>query len=268
MNIKISSTKNDLIKDVSTIQSKSKERRLRNITIIEGVKEVSIAAKSGVNFEKVLFCTEIILESEVKSIIGIQNAQVQLYELTQEVFSKISYRETTGGIICIAKTTNKKLDELNVKEESLFIVLESVEKPGNLGAICRIADAAKVSGIIICDPLTDIYNPNTVRASLGCVFSVDIVTSETDTVIKWLRDKNVETFAAELKASAYYHNSKLTGKTALVFGTEATGLTKKWVDNANYRIKIPMSGEIDSLNVSVSVAIMVFEAMRQRDFLV
>ncbi|HNQ67289.1 MAG TPA: RNA methyltransferase [Bacteroidales bacterium] len=268
MNIKISSNKNDLIKDISTIQSKSKERRLRNITMIEGVKEVSIAAKAGVYFDKVLFCPEIILESEVKSIIGIRNAQVQLYELTQEVFSKISYRETTGGIICIAKTKEKILDDLEIGDNSLFIVLESVEKPGNLGAICRIADAAKVSGIIICDPLTDIYNPNTVRASLGCVFSVDIVTSATDNVIKWLRDKNVNIFAAELKASEYYHKINLYGKTALVFGTEATGLTKKWVDNADFRIKIPMSGEIDSLNVSVSVAIMVFEAMRQRDFLV
>ncbi|MDD3740066.1 MAG: RNA methyltransferase [Bacteroidales bacterium] len=268
MNIKISSTKNDLIKDISAIQSKSKERRLRNITIVEGIKEISIAAKSGVNFEKVLFCPEIIMESEVTSIIGIQNAQVQFYELTQEVFSKISYRETTGGIICIANTKDKKLDDLKLNDNSLFIVLESVEKPGNLGAICRIADAAKISGIIICDPLTDIYNPNTVRASLGCVFSIDIVSSDSETVLKWLKLNKIKSYAAELEASDFYHNTQLTGKTALVFGTEATGLTKKWVDKADYRIKIPMSGEIDSLNVSVSVAIIVFEAMRQRDFLV
>lgn len=268
MIIKISSTKNDLIKDIFNIQSKSRERRNRNITIIEGLKEISIASKTGIDFEKVLFCPDIISENEVKSIIGIQNSQVPLYELNIEVFSKISYRETTGGIVCIAKTPEKKLDNLIINENSLFIILESVEKPGNLGAICRIADAAKVSGIIICDPLTDIYNPNTIRASLGCIFNVNIVSSETEKVIKWLNRNDINTFAAELKASEYYHKTNLTGKIALAFGTEATGLTKRWIDAADFRIKIPMLGDIDSLNVSVSVAIMVFEAKRQRDFLV
>jgi len=268
MNIRISSIKNELIKDIVNIQTKSKVRKSRNITIVEGLKEVDIAARVGTEFEKVLFCPQIISEADVLSVIGKHNSNVSLFELTEEVFSKISYRESTGGLVCMAKTIKTALKDLKVEDNSVFIVLESVEKPGNLGAVCRIADAAKVNGIIICDPLSDIYNPNTVRASLGCVFSVNIVGSDTDNVIKWLKDNNIQSYAAELNASEFYHQTTLTGKTALIFGTEATGLTNRWLDEADFRIKIPMSGNIDSLNVSVSVAIIVFEAMRQRDFLV
>jgi TrmH family RNA methyltransferase len=264
---KISSVKNDLIKDIVNLQSKSKERKGRNITLIEGLKEISVAVAAGVTFDKVFFCPEITPESDVIELIG-QNSSVRLYELSPEVFAKISYRETTGGIVVVANTENKKLDNLVVHEDSLFIILESVEKPGNLGAICRIADAAKVDAVIVCDPLTDIYNPNTVRSSLGCVFSVNVVGANSDEVLSWLKNKDFTSYAAELTAAEYYHKCDLKGKTALVFGTEATGLTNKWIFGANHRIKIPMSGVIDSLNVSASVAIMVFEAKRQRDFLV
>lgn len=268
MAIKISSVKNDLIKDIVNLQSKSKERRKRNVTLVEGMKEISIAVVSGVEFEKVIFCPEIISEAAVSKLVGSQNSNCQFYEVSSEVFSKISYRETTGGVVIIAKTRNLALNSLKVDGKALFIVLESVEKPGNLGAICRIADAAKVNGIIICDPLTDIYNPNTIRASLGCVFSVDIVSADFEDVQNWLHKNNIKSYAAELTAPDFYHNYDLTDKTALVFGAEATGLTEKWIEAADHRIKIPMLGLIDSLNVSVSVSIMVFEAMRQRNFLV
>ncbi len=265
---KITSVKNDLIKDIVNLQSKSRERKNRGITLIEGRKEISIAAAAGVNFEKILFCPDLICEQEIYSLVGENNSNAAIYELANEVFSKISYRETTGGLVVIAKTKELALNDLCVNADSLFIILESVEKPGNLGAICRIADAAKVDGVIICDPLTDIYNPNTIRASLGCVFSVKVVGADFEHVQAWLEKNKIISFAAELTAAEFYHKSNLTGKTALVFGTEATGLTEKWINGANFRIKIPMLGEIDSLNVSASVAIMVFEAKRQRGFLV
>lgn len=265
---KISSVKNDLIKDIVNLQSKSRERRNRNITLVEGIKEISIAAGAGVKFEKVLYCPDLVSPGDVLELIGNQNTDTHLFELTSEAFSRISYRETTGGIVVVAKTEKPELKDLSPGENSLFIVLESVEKPGNLGAICRIADAAKVDGVIICDPLTDIYNPNTVRASLGCVFSVNVVSAGYDDVKQWLLQNKINSFAAELTAAEFYHECDLTGKTALVFGTEATGLTDKWIHGADFRIKIPMSGAIDSLNVSASVAIMVFEAKRQRGFLV
>lgn len=265
---KITSSKNDLIKDIVSLQTKSKERKLRGLTLIEGVKEISVARDAGIVFEKVLFFSQIIDEQQLKELIGKQYDLVQLFELGEDAFAKISYRESTGGVIVVAKTPDYSLSELTVEENSFFIILESVEKPGNLGAICRIADAAGVSGIIICDGLTDVYNPNSVRASLGCVFSVKVVNDSTENVLSWLKFNKITSFAAELTASEFYHKYDLKGKTAVVFGTEATGLSQKWISSSDKRIKIPMSGIIDSLNVSASVAIITFEAMRQREFLV
>jgi RNA methyltransferase, TrmH family len=265
---KIISPKNDLIKDIVNLQTKSKERKTRGITLIEGAKEISVARDVGVKFEKVLFFPQIIDEQKLKELIGNQFNQVELFELGEDAFAKISYRESTGGVVVIAKTPDYSLNDLIIKDNSFFIVLESVEKPGNLGAICRIADAAGAAGVIICDGLTDVYNPNSVRASLGCVFSVKVVNTSTENVLDWMKLNNIKSYAAELTASEFYHKYDLLGKTAVVFGTEATGLSQKWISAADKRIKIPMLGIIDSLNVSASVAIVTFEAMRQRDFLV
>jgi RNA methyltransferase, TrmH family len=265
---KITSPKNDFIKDIVNLQTKSKERKTRGITLIEGVKEISVARDAGVEFEKVLFFSQIIDEENLKELIGDQYNQVQLFEIGEDAFAKISYRESTGGVIVVAKTTDYSLNDLIVDDNSFFIVLESVEKPGNLGAICRIADAAGAAGVIICDGLTDVYNPNSIRASLGCVFSVKVVNASTENILEWMKLNNIKTYAAELTAPEFYHKYNLLGKTAVVFGTEATGLSQKWISAADKRIKIPMAGIIDSLNVSASVAIITFEAMRQRDFLV
>lgn len=265
---KITSSKNDLIKDIVNLRTKSKERRKRGVTLIEGVKEISIALQSGIIFEKVLFSPDIISLEQLRETVLNQFETAEIIEIGTDAFSKISYRETTGGVVVVAKTKEWSLNDLVVKEDSFFIVLESVEKPGNLGAICRIADAAKVDGIIICDPLTDIYNPNSVRASLGCVFSVKVVYSEFEEAQSWLKQNEITSYAAELKSSEFYHNYELKGKTAVVFGTEATGLSEKWINGSDKRIKIPMLGYIDSLNVSASVAIITFEIMRQRSFVV
>lgn len=265
---KIISPKNDLIKDIVNLQTKSKERKARGITLIEGWKEISVARDAGIKFEKVLFFPQIIDDYKLRELIGSQYNQVELFELGEDAFKKISYRESTGGVVVVAKAPSFSLNDFNIKDNSFFIVLESVEKPGNLGAICRIADAAGAAGVIICDGLTDVYNPNSVRASLGCVFSVKVVNDSTENVLSWLKFNNIKSYAAELTASEFYHKYDLIGKTAVVFGTEATGLSEKWISSSDKRIKIPMSGIIDSLNVSASVAIITFEAMRQRDFLV
>ncbi len=262
----ITSIKNPLIKKIIAYQSKSKERKADNVVLIEGKKETELAVSANIKFQKILFCPEIISETDVKLLVGKQFNTADVYDVSEEVFSKISYRETTGGLYIIGEIAEKKLSDLPVKDNSLFIILEAVEKPGNLGAICRIGDAAKVDGIIICDPHTDIYNPNSVRSSLGCVFSNNVVSTDFDSTIKWLRENGITSYAAELRASEFYHKYDYRGKTALVFGTEATGLTEKWIQNADHRIKIPMLGYIDSLNVSTSVSAMVFEALRQRNF--
>jgi TrmH family RNA methyltransferase len=144
--------------------------------------------------------------------------------------------------------------------------LEAVEKPGNLGAILRTADAASVDAVIICDPLTDIYNPNAIRSSIGCVFTNQIVSTSSDKAIEWLKNNNIRAYAAALTARKNYHETDLTGSTAIVMGTEANGLTQKWLNQTDVQIIIPMCGDIDSLNVSTSTAILIFEAMRQRNF--
>lgn len=262
----ISSIKNPLIKKIAAYQAKSKERKADKIVLIEGKKETELAVSAGIHFSKILYCPSIISSDEARALVGKQFDTAELYEVTEEVFSKISYRETTGGLYIIGEIDDKKLTDLPVRDDSLFIILEAVEKPGNLGAICRIGDAAKVDGIIICDPHTDVYNPNSVRSSLGCVFSNNVVSTNFESTIKWLRENNITSYAAELRASEFYHKYDYRGKSALVFGTEATGLTEKWIQNADHRIKIPMLGAIDSLNVSTSVSAMVFEALRQRNF--
>lgn len=262
----ISSPKNPLIKDIINLQSKSKERKNTGTIVIEGKKEISLAVEAGVKLKKILFCPDIITQEEVQMLVGQQFTNAEVYEISEAVFSKISYRETTGGIVVLGQAPDKKLEDLPVREQSVYIILEAVEKPGNLGAICRVADAAKVDGLIISDPHTDIYNPNAIRSSLGCVFTVDVVNSTFEEINQWLKKNNITSYAAELTASEFYHTLDLKGKVALVFGTEATGLTDKWIKGADKRIKIPMRGVIDSLNVNTSVAILTFEAMRQRNF--
>jgi len=264
----ITSSKNKLIKDIVLLQSKSRERRKQNRIIIEGQKEISLAVDASVKIDKVFFCPIIIDIESVSELLKDDELDLDYYELSKDAYSKISYRESTGGIVVIAETPEKNLKDLNVQEQSIYIILESVEKPGNLGAIARVADGAGVDGIIVCDSRTDIYNPNAIRASLGCVFTNDIVVTEYDDVHEWLEENRIESYAAELTAAEFYHKTDLSGKVALVFGTEATGLTQKWINNANHRIKIPMAGHIDSLNVSTSVAVLVYEAKRQRNFLV
>lgn len=262
----ITSVKNPLIKEILTLQSKSKERKAADIIVIEGQKETNLAVMANVRFVKILYCPEIINREEVKKITREQFEQADIYEISEPVFSKISYRESTGGILILAEMPHKKLSELPVSEQSVYIVLEAIEKPGNLGAICRVADAAKVDGVIVCDPHTDIYNPNAIRSSLGCVFTVNVVNSTFEECIDWLRKNQITSYAAELTAAELYHTLDLSGKAAFVFGTESTGLTERWINGADKRIKIPMCGVIDSLNVNTSVAIITFEAMKQRNF--
>lgn len=266
MNAEITSPKNPLIKEVLLLQSKSRERKRENLIVIEGRKEVSLAVAAGLTVRKVLFCPDIITEEDARTLLGTPGHAAEWYAVSEAAFSKISYRETTGGVVVLADLPDRSLADLPVGDQSVYIILEAVEKPGNLGAICRVADAARVDGLIICDPHTDIYNPNAIRSSLGCVFTVPVAVSTFDATLDWLHRNRIVSYAAELTASEYYHRLDLRGRIALVFGTEATGLTEQWIHGADHRVKIPMRGVIDSLNVNTSVAILTFEAMRQRGF--
>jgi TrmH family RNA methyltransferase len=158
----------------------------------------------------------------------------------------------------------RTLDSLNIGKKPLIIVLESVEKPGNLGAVLRSADAADADAVIVCDPLTDLYNPNLIRASLGAIFTRQVAAATSEEAIAWLRSHHIQILTAQLQDSSLYYDTDMTGPTAIVMGTESSGLTDIWRKAADARIRIPMLGRLDSLNVSVSAAILLFEALRQR----
>ena len=187
----------------------------------------------------------------------------KIFEVPAGVYEKIAYRGGTEGIVAEVEWRDRTLADLQ-GNPSLLMVLEAVEKPGNLGAVLRSADAAGADALIICDSATDIYNPNVIRASVGAVFTVPTVCCSSGEAIKWLKDNGIQILTAQLQDSSLYYDTPMTGPTAIVMGTESTGLTSVWREAADAHIRIPMLGAEDSLNVSVSAAILLFEAVRQR----
>lgn len=269
MIIPLTSTKNENIKNTVKLIEKSRQRRLEKMTVVEGINEIKNLIKAGYEIQKIFFSQDITDENSVRLLFGnIIFESVPVYKCSADIFSKISYRESTGGIVCVVKTREKLLNEIDVSLNEIIIVIESIEKPGNLGAVCRIADGAGIKTVLVCDPLCDIYNPNTVRSSIGCVFNIDVISADSSTVFNWLKLNSYNIFAAELKNSNFYYSYSYKQRSALVFGTEAYGLSDFWINNSDHRIKIPMLGINDSLNISVSVAVIVYEALRQRNFLV
>ncbi len=186
-------------------------------------------------------------------------------EIPENLYRKVAYRESTEGIIAEVEVKERSLEDLTLSEHPLIVVLESVEKPGNLGAVLRSADAARADAVIVCAPLTDLYNPNLIRASLGGIFTVPTVAATSEETVAWLKARGIRILTAQLQDSSWYYDIDMTVGTALVMGTESTGLTDSWRRAADAHIRIPMLGRLDSLNVSVSAAILLFEAVRQRN---
>ncbi|SFS49597.1 RNA methyltransferase, TrmH family [Zhouia amylolytica] len=264
---KITSTQNSLIKEIVLLKEKSRERRKSGTFVIEGLREVQLALKGGYQLNRILFYNDICPVVKIEELVRTCNFTPDLIEISKEVYQKISYRQTTEGIIAIANTKKHSLEELSFKNNTpLILVAEAPEKPGNIGALLRTADAAAVDAVIIANPKTDLYNPNIIRSSVGCVFTNQIAAGTTQEIIKFLKDRNIQINCAALTASVNYHTIDYTNPTAIVVGTEATGLSDEWLENASRNIIIPMQGEIDSMNVSVSAAIIIFEAKRQRSF--
>lgn len=258
---KITSLQNPRIKNLLILQQKSRERRQQNLAVVEGFRETSIAVNAGFSVIEAFYCPEV-----ANLDLSLLSTSVKVIEINRPVFEKLAYREGSDGFIALIEPRNLTLNDLVLKDNPLVVILESVEKPGNLGAILRTADAVNADAVIVCDPLTDIWNPNVIRSSIGCVFSRQVVTSTTEQAQQWLKAKRISSYAAELSATSPYHKFDYTGSTAFIMGTEANGLTDKWISFCDHRIIIPMLGSIDSLNVSVSTAILLFEAMRQREF--
>ncbi|MEM8763654.1 MAG: RNA methyltransferase [Bacteroidota bacterium] len=263
-NIKhISSTQNPLIKNILLLQEKSRERRKSGLFVLEGQRELQLAIAGNYQIETLCFVSNLLRSSQTEMVESFPNAN--LVEVTQEVYTKIAYRNSTEGVLAIARSKPHDLEQLQWQSENpLILVAEAPEKPGNIGALLRTADAANLDAVIIANPKGDLYNPNIIRSSLGCVFTQSIATGDTEEVIAFLKSKNVKIRCAALTASKPYLEADFSPASAIVVGTEATGLSDNWLQHSDSNIIIPMEGQIDSMNVSVSAAILIFEAKRQR----
>ena len=253
----ITSVQNARIKHVVALQQKSSLRREEGLFVVEGQREIEHCRACGYEIVE-----EYVLNKNV----------------TPQVYEKMAYRGSTEGMIAVAKCKDHSLSSLTLSARAplacyqrdarpshpLIIVLESVEKPGNLGAVLRSAEASGVDAVIVCDPLTDMYNPNLIRASIGGVFSVPTAVCTSQECIAFLKERGIKILTAQLQDSYEYYDYDMTSATAIVMGTESTGLTDQWRQAADAHIRIPMLGRLDSLNVSVSAAILMYEALRQR----
>lgn len=260
MEEKIVSTSNPRIKNVLKLKEKSSERKQQGLIVVEGLREILMAKENGFALKTLFVCDDIAGKKSKELVSSVSH----LVRISKDVFEKITYRENSDGLLALVQPKHIRLKDLKLSAAPLVVILESVEKPGNLGAILRTADAAGVDAVIVCDAKTDIYNPNVIRSSIGCIFSKQVVAASSDEVLQFLKEKNIRSFAAALTAKKSYIDSDLSVPSAIVFGTEADGLSGQWLRSADEQIKIPMLGKTDSLNVSASCAVIVYEAVRQR----
>lgn len=265
----ITSAQNPKVKELLALQEKSKERRKKGLFVVEGRRELLHCIEAEFEPHTLFICRDILSDKDFDKILGaieenFCDSTYPIVEISQQLYDKVAYRGGTEGIIAEMHCKELSLEGLKMKENPLVVILESVEKPGNLGAVLRSADASGVDAVIVCDPLTDMYNPNLIRSSIGAIFTVPVATASSEDTIAWLKSNGIKIYTAQLQDSEWYYDTDMKGGTAIVMGTEATGLTNIWRKAADAHIKIPMLGRLDSLNVSVSAAILMFEAVRQR----
>lgn len=283
----ITSAQNRKVKELLTLVEKSKARSAAGLFVVEGQRELGHCLDAGFIPETLFICGEVMtvqnnavngvktghLAENIEGKDGLDaliakaealNPRLGVVQIPAFLYEKVAYRGSTEGIIAEVHSVPRSLEDLRLGESPLVMVLESVEKPGNLGAVLRSADAAGADAVIVCDPLTDIWNPNLIRSSVGAVFSVPVAVCTSADAIAFLKERGIRILTAQLQDSEWYYDTDMTGATALVMGTESTGLTQAWRDSADAHIKIPMLGRLDSLNVSVSAAVLLYEAVRQR----
>lgn len=283
----ITSAQNRKVKELLTLVEKSKARSAAGLFVVEGQRELGHCLDAGFIPETLFICGEVMavqnnavngaktghLAENIEGKDGLDaliakaealNPCLGVVQIPAFLYEKVAYRGSTEGIIAEVHSVPRSLEDLRLGERPLVMVLESVEKPGNLGAVLRSADAAGADAVIVCDPLTDIWNPNLIRSSVGAVFSVPVAVCTSADAIAFLKERGIRILTAQLQDSEWYYDTDMTGATALVMGTESTGLTQAWRDSADAHIKIPMLGRLDSLNVSVSAAVLLYEAVRQR----
>ena len=276
----ISSAQNPKIKKLLALRQKSSERRTEGLFVVEGRREIEHCIEAGFEIDSLFVCPAIAGKApdqvwgDVAVIAGQGGGDATLirgidrvsrvFEVSPAVYDKIAYRAGTEGVVAEVKARRSRLEDLDLPSDPLVVVLESVEKPGNLGAVLRSADASGADAVIVCDPLTDLWNPNLIRSSIGAVFTVPCVACSSEECIAFLKAKGIRILTAQLQDSKLYYDTDFRSGCAIVMGTESTGLTDVWRKAADAHIRIPMLGRLDSLNVSVSAAILLFEAVRQR----
>jgi len=257
----ISSLQNTKIKALKKLD-KPAERRAQGLFVAEGLREVVLAKRGGYQIEQLFVCSALLKSQTNYSIQELND--VEKIEVTESVYRSVAYRESTEGILATVKLKTHTLKDLTLSSNSLILVIEAVEKPGNLGAMLRTADATAVDAVIICDNKTDLYNANVIRSSVGTVFTNAIAVATAQETISFLTENNITILAATPEADTEFVKHNMTKAIAIVVGAEAEGLSATWKNAATQQVSIPMLGQIDSLNVSVSAALLLYEALRQR----
>lgn len=278
--LEITSLQNPRIKRVAKLAHRSYRDEMRQ-TVVEGIREVTLALANGVVPVEAYVCRDMSFDSDPEAMAALARLETlaaarrtELINVSPAVFEKIAYRGGSGGLLLVVPYREQTLATLALPEDPLLVIVEDAEKPGNLGAILRTADAAGVAALIVPEPNhglhgergkgTDLHNPNVIRASLGAVFTVPQVIAPTGAILDWLRARGIRTVAATPDAEILYTETEMTGPTAIVVGSEAWGLSETWLQTAEALVRIPMSGAVDSLNLATSTALLVYEAVRQR----
>jgi TrmH family RNA methyltransferase len=261
---KITSAKNSRIHEVLELRER-KTRSATNSIIVEGVREISRAQESKIKFKEIYFCPDF-LEDEAKKLLeNIIKTKMSAFDVTKEIFAKIAFGDRQEGLLAICEKPKKSFADIKMSKNPLFVVVERLEKPGNLGAILRSCDGAGVDGLILCDGRVDGYNPNVIRSSIGTVFSVNMVEASNDETLSFLKKNHVAICASLPEDKTTYTQINFKLPSAIVLGSEQEGLSDFWIKHADCKLKIPMYGKADSLNVSTTAAILIYEAIRQRN---
>jgi len=248
-----------LVKEAHALRE-ARERRKQGLTIIDGGREIKRAFEAGMVLDQVFY-----LQGQHEDLLKkLRLRKVEAIEVAANVMEKLAYGERHEGIVAVARIPSLALNDLKLSPQPLVVVLESLEKPGNLGAILRTCDGVGVEAVLVCDPQTDIYNPNVIRASTGAVFNIPVAGAAAEEVLAFLKAKRIKICASTPVAQKLYTQVNLKGAWAVVLGSEDKGLSDFWLGAAEATVKIPMKGRADSLNVSIAAAVILYEALRQR----
>ena len=264
--VELTSLKNPKVKYAYSLRER-RERDREGVTVLEGYRELTRAHAAGIRIRETFFCRDLFIGENNDSLLATLHAAGSvMYECSEAVLKKLAYRERPEGLIAIAEMRHKTLADIPAKKDGLYLVAETIEKPGNLGSILRSADAVGATAVIVCNRQTDVFNPNVLRASTGAIFSMPLAECTSEEALKWLKELGIKTLAATPHTHLYHTDVDMKQGVAIVVGAEQYGLSDYWMDSADLQVLIPMLGKMDSLNVATAATILLYEAARQRNW--